>query len=278
MPLLAPDECNPWTTTTRGTGELMFDAMTHYSPTEILLTLGGSATVDGGIGAATALGWRFLDEHGKDVECGGRGLGKIRRIVRPELAMQLPRVRALCDVDNPLCGERGAAAVYAPQKGADPEMVVLLEHGLANLADCIERDLGMSVADVPGAGAAGGFGAGAMAFFDAELCSGIETVLDVLAFDHELEDADWVITGEGRFDRQSLYGKVVSGICAAARRSKVRVGVVAGCMDDISEDDWRGRGIEFVVATSQNADFDDVRANGARYAVRSVKQILPHLQ
>jgi glycerate kinase len=271
LPLLHKHEQNPMHTTTRGTGELVLAALKE-NPKEILLTLGGSATVDGGTGAATALGWQFLDKHGKPVELGGQGLNKIHRIVHPEPTASLPPVKALCDVDNPLCGPRGAVAVYGPQKGATPEMVPVLEDGLANLAQCVERDLGKQILELPSAGAAGGFGAGAVAFFNAELVSGIETVLEVYEFEQKLADADWVITGEGRFDIQSLYGKVVSGVRDCARKTNTCIGVFAGCTT-LKEEEWKKEGVEFVVTTSQHADFDDVKKNGLEYTRKAAQEL-----
>jgi glycerate kinase len=176
-----------------------------------------------------ALGWRFLDKRGRPVGFGGGELERIAHIEAPEPAgYQLPAVTVLCDVDNPLVGEEGAAQVFGPQKGADPEMVVALERGLAGLADVIERDLGKDVRYVPGAGAAGGLGAGALAFFDADLMSGVDAVMEATGLEQALSEADWVVTGEGRFDEQSLRGKVVAGVAEVARRSDVPVAVIAG--------------------------------------------------
>ena len=247
LPLLHRDERNPLMTTTRGTGELLAEAATVGAKL-ILLTLGGSATVDGGVGAARALGWEFLDGGGRPVPEGGRGLVHIHRIVRPRPnATRLPPVRALCDVTNPLCGPRGAAAVFGPQKGATPAMVHELDAGLRHLANGIHRDLGKDVLDMPGAGAAGGFGAGAMAFCDAELVPGVDTVADTCGLDAALKGAAWVITGEGRFDDQSLHGKVVCGVRNRAAKFGARVAVIAGRVA-LDEAAWRAAGIEIALA------------------------------
>ncbi|HIE10873.1 MAG TPA: glycerate kinase [Kiritimatiellae bacterium] len=226
MALLRRDELNPLRTTTRGTGELM-DHARRCGAGRIYLGVGGSATVDCGTGAAAALGWRFRDERGQEVPPCGGNLLRMRRIVPPP-EMDLPPVVVLCDVDNPLCGPRGAARVFAPQKGADPAMVETLEDGLEHMAALIRRELGVDVRDMPGAGAAGGLAAGAVAFMGAELASGIDTVIRITRLDEYAREADWIVTGEGSFDEQSLMGKVVSGIVRLARRHGVAVAVIAG--------------------------------------------------
>ncbi len=228
LPLLRKEDRNPLLTTTYGTGELLKAAI-GMEPRKILLTLGGSATVDGGTGACRALGWRFLDAQGMETAEGGEGLSQITHIEMPlASARQMPEIKALCDVDNPLCGARGAAAIYGPQKGADSAMVTRLEHGLKNLAFCIKRDLSKDVLDLPGAGAAGGFGAGAVAFLNADLVPGVEAVAEACDLGSMLESCDWVVTGEGMFDAQSLQGKVVSGVRNYAVAKDVRVAVLAG--------------------------------------------------
>lgn len=226
MALLRPDELDPSRTTTWGTGELV-DHARRSGARRIYLSVGGSATVDCGTGAAAALGWRFLDDRGEDVyPCGGNLL-RMRYIVPPS-ARNLPPVVVLCDVDNPLCGPRGAARVFAPQKGADPAMVEMLEDGLEHVAALVRSELGIDVRDMPGAGAAGGLAAGAVAFMGAELTSGIDTVIRIVGLDEYARQADWIVTGEGSFDEQSLMGKVVSGIVRLARRYGVAVAVIAG--------------------------------------------------
>ncbi len=226
--LLEPDRLDPLRTTTLGTGELVAAALRDGART-VWLAIGGSATVDGGMGLARAMGWRFLDRDGADVGPGGGALERIERIARPTASLVPARaVEVLCDVDNPLVGPRGAARVFGPQKGATPGDVERLEAGLAKLADVIEQDLGLDVRDVPGAGAAGGLGAGAIAFLDATLVSGAEAVMGVVGLEDALRGADWVVTGEGRMDEQSLHGKVVSGVASRARGVGCRIAVVAG--------------------------------------------------
>ncbi|MCG3149388.1 MAG: Glycerate 3-kinase [Verrucomicrobiae bacterium] len=233
--LLQPEERNPLLTTTYGTGELIADAL-HRGAQHIWLAVGGSATNDGGVGAAMALGWRFLDARGESVGLGGGGLERIASILPP--ATSFPPVEVLCDVSNPLCGERGAAAIFGPQKGATPALVERLDNGLRHLASLVQAD----ILDVPGSGAAGGLAGGAIAFLNARLVPGIETIMRVSQLPAALLGADWVITGEGQFDEQSLHGKVVAGVTAEARRNQVKVAVVAGRVR-LPESAWRHAGI-----------------------------------
>ena len=252
LELLKPEQYNPLKTTTYGTGQLIKAAVQHGAR-KILLAVGGSATVDGGLGAAMALGWKFLDYKKNPVHLGGGGIDKIAKIIKPEPSLLLSRdgkpvvVEVLCDVDNPLCGEHGAAEVYAPQKGATLQMVKLLENGLAHLTKLVREQLGKDIENIPGAGAAGGLAAGAVAFMDASIVSGIETVMARSNLREELESADWVITGEGSFDRQSLSGKVISGILKMARQTDTRVAVLAGQVN-IPESEYRKIGISAAIA------------------------------
>jgi len=226
LELLSKEQMNPLKTTTYGTGQLI-KAAVEYGARKIMLAVGGSATVDGGVGAATALGWKFLDDEGNEVSFGGGGLEQIVKIVKPG-NLRIPPIEVLCDVDNPLCGEHGAARVYAGQKGASLRMIEQLEKGLMHLAVLVRNYLKRDINNVPGAGAAGGLAAGALAFMNGTLVSGIETVMTVSNLEAELESADWVITGEGSFDQQSLRGKVVCGIARMALESHTRLAVLAG--------------------------------------------------
>ncbi|MBQ0037971.1 MAG: glycerate kinase [Clostridiales bacterium] len=222
---------DPEKTTTYGVGEIMAHAAVHGAK-RLVLGLGGSATNDGGCGAAAALGVRFLTEQGVSFIPTGGTLHRVKHIetrgLLPELK-DIPVV-AMCDIDNPLCGANGAAAVFSPQKGADESMVRRLDEGLYNLAWVIQKDLGMDVLHLPGGGAAGGMGAGSVAFFGAALQMGIEAVLDVSDFDRMAVGADLIITGEGQLDGQSLRGKVVVGVARRARKLGVPVAaLVGGC-------------------------------------------------
>lgn len=244
--LLEPARRNPMLTTTCGTGELI-RAAADRGARRIYLAVGGSATVDGGTGAARALGWRFLDARGVDVPEGGGGLTAIREIV-PPANLDLPPVTVLSDVENPLLGPRGAAAVFGPQKGALPEQVIALENGLANLAEHARERCPADVGTIPGGGAAGGLAAGAVAFMGADIVSGAEAVMQTIGLPQALCDADWVITGEGKFDDQSLGGKVVSGVARLAQEHNVRVAVLAGTVR-LTPDDWRRAGITVALGT-----------------------------
>ena len=217
---LAGERRDPEQTTTFGVGELILHAVTQGCG-EILLGLGGSATNDGGCGCAAALGAKFYNARGEAFVPVGGTLGEICSIDLSGLKKQLEGVKltAMCDVDSPLYGPAGAAYVFAPQKGADPAMVERLDEGLRALDRAVQRALGRSFAQVPGAGAAGGMGAGCLAFLGGTLRSGIEAVLDAVDFDRRLEGADLVLTGEGRIDGQSFRGKVLSGV---ARRTRAR--------------------------------------------------------
>lgn len=242
--LLAADQLNPLKTTTYGTGQLI-KAAADYGSEKILLAVGGSATVDCGTGAAAALGWRFLDEFNNDVPVGGGGLCKIARIIRPE-SLNLPPLKVLYDVDNPLCGEQGAAKIFGPQKGAKPQMVERLEAGLVHVAGLIKSELKIEISTLKGAGAAGGLSAGAVAFMNAQLVSGVETIIEQIELEKEIVDADWIITGEGCFDRQSLNGKVVSGVLQTGQKYNVKTAVLAGSVQ-IPPEEWKKLGISIAI-------------------------------
>lgn len=241
--LLAAGQLNPLKTTTLGTGELLKAAFLRNCST--WLAVGGSATVDGGVGAAMALGWRFLDRGDQPVTPGGGGLVRIRRIVAP-LDRVYPPLEVLCDVDNPLTGPSGAAAVFGPQKGASPEMVDLLEAGLANVANLVRAQLGIDVSSIPGGGAAGGLAAGAVAFLNATIVPGVDEVAAAVGLHAHVQSADWIITGEGRLDHTSLRGKVVSGVLSAAKRAGGKVVILAG-QSALSDAEVRAAGIRQVV-------------------------------
>jgi glycerate kinase len=220
---------NPTRATTWGTGELI-GAAAGQGPTEVVVCIGGSATVDGGAGMAQALGIRLVDAHGRDIGQGGAALLDLERIDATALDPAVARTRVVVatDVDSPLTGPQGAAVVYGPQKGATPEDVVLLDRALGHLATVIHRDLGLDVREMPGAGAAGGLGAGLVAFLGAHLRPGVEVVMEAVGLRDRLQDADLVVTGEGKLDQQSLRGKVPAGVIEAARWEGVPVVVACG--------------------------------------------------
>lgn len=222
---LAGENKNPEKATTFGVGELIMHAVSGGAE-RILLGLGGSATNDCGAGMAAALGFEFYNENGISFVPTGGTLSNISKIKSPENPINIP-VTAACDVENPLYGENGAAYVFAPQKGADAAMVKRLDSGLRHTAAIIEKNLNLDVSQIKGAGAAGGMGAGSVAFLNAELKKGIDILLDIAGFDKKAAWADLIITGEGRLDSQSVNGKVISGI--AQRAAKLNKKVIAIC-------------------------------------------------
>ena len=230
--LLPEGKSNPLLTTTYGTGELIRAAL-DLQCRRILLGVGGSATNDGGAGMAQALGYSLLDQAGRELPPGGQFLANLDRIDTGGADRRLRETEFIvaCDVTNPLTGENGASRVYGPQKGATPAMAAVLDAALRHLAAIIRRDLGIDVENVPGAGAAGGLGAGLMAFADAKLVPGIELVLDAVNFNGLLDGADLVLTGEGSLDAQSFSGKVPVGVAAQASRRGVPVLAFAGTVN-----------------------------------------------
>jgi glycerate kinase len=229
--LVPPARRNPLRTSSRGTGELIRAAL-DAGARHLILGIGGSATNDGGAGMVQALGARLLDAAGEELDGSGGDLARLERIDVSGLDRRLAacRIEVACDVDNPLTGPRGAAAVFGPQKGATPEMVHTLDANLARFARIVERDLGVAVADLPGAGAAGGMGAAMVAFFGATLKPGIEIVTAAVDLDGQVRDADLVITGEGRIDAQTVHGKTPIGVARVARRHGKPVIGVAGSL------------------------------------------------
>jgi glycerate kinase len=273
LALLARDRRDPTRTTTRGTGELIRAAL-DLGVSRIGVGIGGSATNDGGIGMAAALGARFLDDRGAAVEPVGGELGRVRRIDLSGLDPRVTSVRfeAVCDVDNPLCGPTGAAHVYGPQKGATPEQVEALDAGLANLADVIERDLGVDVRDLPGSGAAGGLGAGLRAFLGAELRRGVDLVLELVDLHGKLAGADLVLTGEGQIDFQTAYGKAPAGVGAAARARGIPCIAIAGGVGD-GLGDLHAIGIDAVFSLCPGpVTLDEAMTHAAEYLARAAEQ------
>lgn len=230
---LVKNRLEPDKTTTFGVGELIIDAIDSGAK-KIILGLGGSATNDGGCGMAVALGVKFKDEQDQEFIPTGGTLSQIYKIDMNNIYSKIEDVEfiSMCDVDNPLCGRLGASAVFAPQKGADEDMVKLLDEGLAHLAKIIKRDLHIEVKDIKGAGAAGGLGAGSIVFLQSKLTKGIDVILDTINFDELVSKADIVFTGEGKFDSQSLHGKVVMGVANRSQKYKTPVIVVTGAIGE----------------------------------------------
>ncbi|MFP4501109.1 MAG: glycerate kinase [Candidatus Hydrogenedentota bacterium] len=232
LALLTEEERDPTLTSTRGTGELMAHALDNGAR-RLLVGIGGSATNDGGAGMAQALGFRLLDAGGNNLAPGGAALARLASIdtAQRHPALDTTTVEVACDVDNPLCGPTGASHVYGPQKGATPKQAALLDNALAHYADVVEPALGVAVRDVPGTGAAGGLGAGLMAFSNACLRSGVDLVADACGLAAAIAGADLVITGEGRLDRQSAYGKVPAGVARLANIAGVPCIALAGSLE-----------------------------------------------
>ncbi|MHC4718117.1 MAG: glycerate kinase, partial [Planctomycetota bacterium] len=220
---------------------------------------------------ATALGWQFLDDDGRPTPLGGRGLASVRQIVPPATALTA-EVDVLCDVDNPLCGPHGAAHVYGPQKGADPEMVESLEAALCRVGDLVHEQLGRKIKDLPGAGAAGGLAAGAVAFMDAHLVSGIDAVMSQSRLSQAVAEADWVVTGEGSFDEQSLRGKVVSGVTRLAKAAGAKVAVLAGEVR-LRPERYRQAGVTAALSCmADGMDLDEAIARSAELLDRAARR------
>lgn len=221
------DERNPLITTTYGTGELIAAALKH-DINEIIIAIGGSATVDGGAGMAQALGAKLLDASGKEIGLGGGSLDKLAKIDISNLNPRLHQIKILIasDVTNPLTGPNGAAAVFGPQKGATPEMVKVLDTNLHHYAQIIKQDLGEDVEKLAGAGAAGGLGAGLLAFTDASMHSGVELVLKYTHLAQKAENSDYVFVGEGRTDYQTQFGKTPFGVAKLAKKISPQATVI----------------------------------------------------
>ncbi len=253
LPLVPKERRDPRIATTFGTGELV-EAALSAGLAKIIVGIGGSATNDGGAGMARALGARFLDAAGRDLPEGGAALARLARIDLSGLDPRLARVEILvaCDVENPLTGPRGASATYGPQKGATPEMVRELDASLERYAAVAKAATGRDVASVPGAGAAGGLGAGLLFFTPARLRPGVDIVLEAIGLSTMLQGADLVITGEGRTDSQTAMGKAPVGVASAARRCGVPVVCIAGGLGEGAED-VLAKGIEALASVVPRA-------------------------
>lgn len=249
LPLLSLAERNPLRTSTYGTGELIADAIAR-GVCDITLAIGGSATNDCGMGAMRALGARFVGESGEELEGVGADLARVRRIDLSGMDERVAETsfHVMCDVDNPLVGPRGATYTFGPQKGADPDCADALETGMASFADVLAATFSVDVSDQAGMGAAGGLGAAARLFLDAEVVGGVDRVLDLVGFDEALAGCDLCVTGEGHADSQSAHGKVVSGVAARCHAAGVPcVAVVGGMSADATE--LFGCGVDALVPT-----------------------------
>ena len=249
LPLVPMEKRNPLNTTSYGTGEMIRHAL-DQGFTELSIAIGGSATNDGGMGCARALGIRFLDEQGRELEGKGEDLEKVRVIDVSGLDHRIAaaKITVMCDVTNPLCGENGATYTFGAQKGATPEIQARLEAGMVNYRDIIRRQFGVDPDAISGAGAAGGLGTALTVFLGGEMKSGIDSVLDLIDFDSRLDGTDLVVTGEGRTDWQSCFGKVMQGVGERARAKGV---VAVGLSGSLGRDAAQifDHGIESLMTT-----------------------------
>ena len=266
LTLVPEDKRDPMHTTTYGTGELILDALDRGCR-ELYIAIGGSATNDGGMGCMRALGARFVDQNGSELTGCGRDLSGVSEIDLNGLDKRLSKttITVLCDVKNPLCGENGAAYTFAGQKGATPDTMELLENGMRNYRDVIERQFGVDCDTVEGAGAAGGLGAALKVFLNATMQSGIETVLNLIGFDELIKGADLIVTGEGRADYQSACGKVMQGVGLHAKAKGVPVIGLCGSLGEGAEELLKF-GITKLFALSDSAgSIEDAIADAERY-------------
>lgn len=275
LTLITEEERNPLITSTFGTGQLIEKAL-DLGCTKLVIGLGGSATNDGGMGMAQALGFRFLDKKGQPLGSGGAELARLATIDTGHVDPRLHNVQieVACDVDNPLTGPQGASHIYGPQKGATPEMVEFLDKALANYDRVLQKDLGQDVGLTPGAGAAGGLGAALMALVGGKLVSGIELVLRVLGFAEKTKGAQLVLTGEGKFDAQSAYGKVPVGVGRQSLKLGVPVVVVAGTVLPDAEV-LHGEGITaYFSILNKPMSLQEAMDNGAELVENQVAEVM----
>ncbi len=293
LPLVPREKRNPMLTTTFGTGELIRDAL-ERGCRRFVIGLGGSATNDAGLGMLQALGFRFLDESGQELgtghSIGACGVPKamcgalLAEVASVDFSSVHPALKdchftAACDVRNPFTGADGAAAVFAPQKGADPEMVAELDAGMVKLAEVIRQSTGKDISCLPGAGAAGGMGGGLSAFLNAELQPGIRLLLDALHFGEKIKGAGLVITGEGKADRQTIMGKVPFGILEEAKAQQIPVILLAGAVEDVEILNQAGfRGAFSITPSSMSLEQAMEPAIAKQNISRTVEQICRVIQ
>jgi glycerate kinase len=279
LPLVPEGKRDPSKTTTYGTGQLIASALEH-GVKKIIIGIGGSATNDAGVGMAQALGAEILDAQGKEIAFGGGSLNQIAELNLEKLDSRLNDVEILvaCDVDNPLFGENGAAYVYAPQKGADNKMVEKLDQNLRHFNQVVIKELNRDPNQIPGAGAAGGLGAGLVAFLDAELKAGVDIVLDIIDFKKRLEGVDLVITGEGMLDGQSIFGKTPVGVSRTAAKKDIPVIAVAGTLGDGVEKVLDHGITSYFSIIDRPAELKDVVARSPELLANLSEQIIRTIQ
>ncbi len=275
LTLVPENKRNPLITTTYGTGQLI-KAVLNQGCRKMIIGIGGSATNDGGAGMVQALGVKLLDQEGKEVGFGG---GELKKIVKIDIScmdnrLSDTKVLVASDVNNPLCGPQGASRIYGPQKGATPEIIEELDKSLSYFAELIKRDLNKEVKDIPGAGAAGGLGAGLMAFLNAELRSGIEIIIEIVKLEQNIKEADLVITGEGKIDSQTIYGKAPVGVAKIAKKYNVPVVAVAAIIEEDSRI-FQSYGINTLIKVSEPPmRLSEIKTKKICLIKRSIKQFL----
>lgn len=254
--LLTHQELNCMHTTSMGTGELILDAI-NKGAKEIVLGIGGSATNDGGMGMASALGFKFFDKDKNELKPIGLNLDKVKKIKAFKVAAKLRKInfKIASDVSNPFYGKQGAAHIYAKQKGASPEEIEILDKGLESFAGVIKNQFDIDVQKISGAGAAGGMGGGAFVFLNARLVPGIELIKTMADFDENIKDADWIITGEGKLDNQTASGKTISGVLKSAEKKGIPVAAFCGKVD-IAAEETKKMGLMYSVSVSE--DISDI--------------------
>ncbi len=279
LPMVPPERRDPRITTTYGTGELIQAAL-DAGLRRVIIGIGGSATNDGGTGMAQALGAKFLASDGTDLPLGGGALINLKTIDLTGLdpRLQETKITVACDVDNPLCGTRGAAAVFGPQKGATSEMVQELDAALMHFAQCAKTATGRDIAELPGAGAAGGLGAGLLFFTQAKLRPGVEIVLETVNFAEIVQDAAFVITGEGRTDFQTAYGKAPVGVAKVAKQFNVPVFCISGGLG-VGADDVLAQGIDATMSIcSGPMSLEECMKDGERLVEEAAARLCRILQ
>ncbi len=273
LPLLRESERDPRITSTRGTGELMLEAATS-GVQRVVIGIGGSATNDGGTGMARAVGFRFIDRDGNDLPEGGAALARLHRVEgQADPRLLRVQIEVASDVRNPLVGAEGASAVFGPQKGATPEVVAELDAALTRYADVVQRFLGRDIRDVPGAGAAGGLGAGLIAFADAKMRSGADIVMTATRFAERARRADLIVTGEGRMDVQSAYGKLTGSVIAKAKELGRPVAAIVGGLGS-GADAVLGLGLTAIEVSSEGAaSVDDAMHRGEELIAAAAERL-----